>query len=139
MTNAPDLRARPPRRWSEEIGGIRWLPRLIDKARAAVAGTLGDYLFGQSPMDRGLLRALRLRHRELAAIVRISPDDAAVLEAIERRDPSALDRARVWSEPLAREHRLFFWLLDVDDGSRTAADWLGESRQTCVRMVGFYG
>jgi putative Mg2+ transporter-C (MgtC) family protein len=24
-------------------------------------------------------------------------------------------------------------------GSRTAADWLGESRQTCVRMGGFYG
>ncbi|MGB8519688.1 MAG: DUF5069 domain-containing protein, partial [Candidatus Tumulicola sp.] len=74
-----DLHAGPPRRWSEEIDGICWLPRLIDKTRAALAGTLGDYLFGQSPMDRALLRALGLSHREFAAIVRAAAGDDAVL------------------------------------------------------------
>jgi hypothetical protein len=113
----------PPRRWSEQIAGICWLPRLIDKARAALAGTLGDYLFGQSPTDRGLLYELGLSHREFAAIVLRAPDDEAVLASIAQRNPNALDRARAWSEPLAREHRLFLWLIDVDDGYR-GARWM---------------
>jgi len=108
----------PPRRWNEQLGGIYWLPRLVDKARAALAGTLGDYLYGQSPMDRGLLRALGVSHREFAVIVKSSPDDAAVLLALRDRDGAALDRARAWSQPLPRQHRLFFWFVDIDDGYR---------------------
>ena len=60
---ARDLTVVPPRRWSESLGGITWLPRLIDKARAALNGTLGSYLYGQSPMDRGLLKQLGLSHQ----------------------------------------------------------------------------
>jgi hypothetical protein len=115
---ARDLRVSPPRRCSERLAGICWLPRLIDKARAALAGTLGTYLFGQSPMDRGLLRVLRLSHREFAVVVMNAPDDDAVLAALETRDPASLARARIWSENLPARHRLFFWLLDVDDGYR---------------------
>ncbi len=115
---AKDLAAVPPRRWSEQLAGIYWLPRLIDKARSALSGTLGGYLFGQSPMDRGLLQELGLSHREFAVIVKNAPSDDAVLEAIRARDPAALDRARRWSEPLPREHKLFFWIIDVDDGYR---------------------
>lgn len=111
-----DLRDRPPRRWSEELGGIRWLPRLIDKARAARAGTLGDYLFGQSPMDRDLLDRLGLRHRDFYAIVGEAGGDDAVLRAIEARDPAALERARRWSDELAATHRLFLAIIDLDDG-----------------------
>lgn len=116
--DAKDLRAVAPRRWNERVAGIYWLPRLIDKARACVAGTLGDYLYGQSPMDRGLLRQLGLSHRALAEIVQSAHDDGAVVEAIGARDPAALDRARAWSERLPSEHRLFFWFIDLDDGYR---------------------
>jgi hypothetical protein len=119
---ARDLQTAPPRRWSDRLAGIYWLPRLIDKARAALAGRLGDYLFGQSPMDRGLLRTLGLSHRGFASIVRGAADDDAVLAAIAQRDPEALQRARVWSEALPEQHRLFFWFVDVDDGYRTT--WL---------------
>jgi hypothetical protein len=111
-----DLHAGPPRRWSEEIGGICWLPRLIDKTRAALAGTLGDYLFGQSPVDRGLLRALGMSHRDFASIVRDAPGDDAVLAAIAARDQQAPARARAWSVAMPARSRLFLWLLDVDDG-----------------------
>jgi hypothetical protein len=115
---ATDLRAGPPRRWNEKVAGIYWLPRLIDKARACVGGTLGDYLYGQSPMDRGLLRQLHLSHSALAEIVKTAFDDGAVVSAIEARDSTALDRARAWSERLPSEHRLFFWFIDLDDGYR---------------------
>ena len=104
------------------MDGIYWLPRLIDKARAALSGNLGDYLFGQSPMDRALLQKLGLRHREFAAIVREAADDDGVLAAIAAHDPEALPRARTWSERLPQRHRLFLWFIDVDDGYRTT--WL---------------
>ncbi|MDP9111911.1 MAG: DUF5069 domain-containing protein, partial [Candidatus Eremiobacteraeota bacterium] len=74
-----DLTAGPPRRWTRELDGIRWLPRLIDKTRAALAGTLGDYLYGQSPVDRALLRALGLGYRDFTAIVMQSANDDAVI------------------------------------------------------------
>lgn len=114
---AKDLRATPPRRWSDELGGIRWLPRIIDKARAAVNGGLGDYLYGQSPMDRGLLRALGLSYRDFTNLVReAGDDDERVLALLEERVPDGVEVARRWSAGLPQRHRLFFFLLDLDDG-----------------------
>jgi hypothetical protein len=111
-----DLRREPPRRWNVEIDGIVWMPRLIDKTRAALAGTLGPYLFGQSPIDREFLHALGMSHRAFAEIVAASPDDGSVIAALAGRDPQALDRARAWSATLARRHGKFLALLDMDDG-----------------------
>lgn len=112
----PDLRIVPPRRWSEELGGIRWLPRMIDKARAAMKGTLGDYLYGQSPMDHSLLRALGLSYRQFTAIVReAGGEDGRVLQLLEQRCPEGVKMARRWSEHLPRR-RAFLFLLDLDDG-----------------------
>ncbi|MDQ2679678.1 MAG: DUF5069 domain-containing protein [Candidatus Eremiobacteraeota bacterium] len=109
-----DLRVVPPRRWSEELGGIRWLPRLIDKTRAALAGTLGTYLYGQSPVDRDFLRALNMRYREFTRIVEESPDDGAVLAALRAR--GSLEAVQQFSETLPAKRGWFLWVLDVDDG-----------------------
>lgn len=113
---ALDLRVVSPRRWSEELGGIRWLPRLIDKTRAAAAGTLGTYLYGQSPVDRELLRALGLRYREFTQIIKDAPDDAAVLDALRARCPKGLEPAHQFSDALPYKLGWLMWLLDVDDG-----------------------
>ena len=111
-----DLNVGPPRRWTQELGGIRWLPRLIDKARAALAGTLGSYLYGQSPMDRDLLNKLGLGYRDFTAIVASAPSDAAVLEALQARSPQGVERARIWSANLHRSHWFFLLIMDLDDG-----------------------
>jgi predicted PurR-regulated permease PerM len=118
---AKDLSQAPPRRWSEELGGIRWLPRLIDKSRAAIAGTLSDYWYGQSPIDRGLLRALGLTYADFTRIVRAAGgDDNAVFAALQKRVPEGIERARAWSERLPSRHRLFLFLIDLDDGYNPA-------------------
>jgi len=122
--DAPDLRSKPPRRWTESNGGIRWLPRLTDKTRAALAGTLGGYLYGQSPVDRDLLRHLGIRYREFTELVRNAPDDAAVFAAIESRSPDGVARAREWSERLPYERRYFLWVIDVDDGYNPKLRWM---------------
>jgi len=114
--SVPDLRQRPPRRWSESLGQIRWLPRLIDKTRAALTGELGDYFFGQSPMDRALLRALGMGHREFARVVRDAPGDADVFAALQARSPEGIRAARQWSDALPRRHALFLFFIDLDDG-----------------------
>jgi hypothetical protein len=113
---ARDLRAGPPRRWNEEIDGIPWLPRLIDKARALQRGTLGTYLYGQSPTDKSLLQTLGLGHRSFAELIAGAGNDEAVLAAIAARDPLALERARAWGHDLGKRHGWFFFLLDIDDG-----------------------
>lgn len=106
----------PPRRWSDQLGGIYWLPRLTDKARSALDGKLGGYLYGQSPMDKGLLAQLGLSHRDFAVIVKNAADDDAVLAALSARDPEALARARTWSDELPARHKAFLRLMDLDDG-----------------------
>lgn len=104
-----------PRRWSDEIDGIRWLPRLIDKARMSSGGALGAYLFGHSPVDRALLARFGVTTVEFAAIVTASPDDAAVVSALRTR---GFDEARVrrWSDRLPRPYQVFIRVGEIDDG-----------------------
>lgn len=113
---AKDLRRDAPRRWSDDVDGIHWLGRLIDKTRATLAGTLGAYLYGQSPIDRAFLRQLGVGHRAFADIVAAAPDDAAVVAAFAARDPDALVRARAWSASLPQRMKFMLFLIDLDDG-----------------------
>ena len=111
-----DLRSRAPRRWKAAVQGVIWLPRMIDKARAYDAGTLGLYLYGQSPVDASLLAAGGIRYDDVLDAVRSSPDDAAVLAALERRVPGATVRLRAWSAKPPLSARIIFAWNDVDEG-----------------------
>lgn len=115
--------ASRPRRWTETLGGIRWLPRLIDKARMAQRGELGTYLFGHSPVDIGLLRRLHMTTREFADIVAASPDDDAVLAALRARgwDDARLSR---WSARLPMRHAWIIGLIDRDEDHVAKGPWL---------------
>lgn len=87
-----DLRTEPPRRWNEELGGVAWLPRIIDKARAHRAGLLGSYLYGHSPYDDAFLGILGLTYAAFSELVAAAADDDAVLRALDARDPVRLER-----------------------------------------------
>ena len=50
---AKDLSKEFPRSPLDELDGLPWLPRLIDKVRALQAGTLGDYTPFPCGGDRG--------------------------------------------------------------------------------------
>jgi hypothetical protein len=113
-----NLRESAPRRWNVEIGGVRWLARLADKARAAHSGSLGTYLYGQSPMDRSLLRELGCTHDEFARLAVAAENDDQLAAALTTHDPG-LQRARAWSDVLPKRYGWFLFLLDVDDGYRS--------------------
>jgi hypothetical protein len=111
-----DNTGMPPRRWCERIDGICWLPRMIDKARAYDAGTLGHYFFGQSPVDGSFLSAAGFDYADLLDAVRMAPDDAGVLAELERRAPGAGERMRAWSAKPGLVSTLTFHLVDADEG-----------------------
>jgi len=103
------------------VGGVVWLPRFIDKARAQRAGTLGTYLFGQSPVDDQMLEAAGLSYRRFMAIVDAhGTDDVAVLGEIEAQRPGATERLREWSAIMPKKRAAHMAILDLDDGYRTA-------------------
>ena len=51
LSNAPDLRTGFPRSPNADLGHFVILPRIIDKCRALVAGTNGEYNYN-CPLDR---------------------------------------------------------------------------------------
>jgi hypothetical protein len=111
QTSAP----RVPRRWNVEVDGIKWLPRLCDKARMSRAGTLGTYLVGHSPVDYALLTRLGITTDEFVEIANTLPDDTSVLSALRAR---GFDEARVrrWSDRFETSYRVFIPAWDIDEG-----------------------
>jgi hypothetical protein len=86
-----------------ELEGYAWIPRMIDKARAARAGSIGDYLY-PCPIDRTCLRRLGLGAETFADIASTLVDDEGVLAELRRRGiPTA---TQAWFDPVALEHEL---------------------------------
>jgi hypothetical protein len=107
-----------PRRWSEEIDGIRWLPRLIDKVRMRERGELGAYLVGHSPVDAAFLNRVGLTTEEFVALVGTESGDAGVLAALRARGFDE-ERLRRWSERFPQTYKTYIALWDLDEGYRT--------------------
>ena len=72
-----DLRTGPPRSLRERLGGYVHLARMIDKCRAKLAGTIGDYIY-PCPLDQRLLDFARIDPDQLLDQVRQQPDEAVV-------------------------------------------------------------
>ena len=77
---AKDLTKEEPRDRDEELGGYRWLPRMIDKARATFAGTNGDYTH-PCPGDKAFLAFIKMDPEEFREIImRTETDDEVLAE-----------------------------------------------------------
>jgi hypothetical protein len=113
---------RLPPRWNAEVDGIRWLPRMIEKARMRERGTLGAYLIGHSPVDAALLKRLNITTAAFVDLVREQPDDTSVLTALRARrfDEAAVRR---WSEAFPRRYALYITLWDLDEGYTAPKRW----------------
>ncbi|KXK01271.1 MAG: hypothetical protein NBKEAIPA_02339 [Nitrospirae bacterium] len=110
-----DLRQRPPRRWSESLGGLIWLPRLIDKVRAFQAGTLGAYAY-PSALDRSFMRSFHLTPALIERLVRENSSEESLGRAVRALIPMTDEEIDHRTELFRRNYRLAFALLDRDDG-----------------------
>ncbi len=87
----------------ETLEGYAWLPRMIDKARAASAGTLGDYVH-PCPVDRRCLALLGVGARRFGEIASGARTAADVLAGLERA--GARPAAEAWFDAVAFEEGL---------------------------------
>lgn len=85
------------------LDGYAWLPRMIDKSRAARAGTLGDGVH-PCPVDRRCLALLGIDLATFSEVVARSADDGEVLAGL--RAAGIAPAAAAWFDALAWEDAL---------------------------------
>ncbi len=138
--SAPDLTKSPPRSARVRLGGYNILPRALDKGRAALAGTNGEYHFA-CPLDQRFLEFAGIDADALKAQLAAGKGDGEILEWIranakskpteneiaaysafnEQRAPGDADSREFFNGEAKRAgpHRddiaTWFELLDVDD------------------------
>ena len=76
---APDLTIRPPRSSRCRLGGFAILPRMLDKGRAVLAGTNGEYHY-DCPHDQHLINFLGFDPGALREQLALGKGDGEILE-----------------------------------------------------------
>lgn len=76
-----------PRPRARVVGGVEWLGRMSDKARAAANGTIGDYIF-PCPADKKLLAALELEPEAFQKVAVNASDDESLLRGVKEASPA---------------------------------------------------
>jgi hypothetical protein len=85
-----------PRRGRDALDGYLWLARVFDKARAAAAGTIFDYIY-PCPMDRAVFDRWGITARMFDAALDTCQTDEEILAWIKARVPEARrDDANRW-------------------------------------------
>ena len=100
---APDLTQRPPRSPRSRLGGYTLLPRMLDKGRATLAGTNGEYHYN-CPLDQRLLSFVGIDSKKLLAELKKGKGDGEILAWIEanakhQRSPWEIQQ---WSDYMDR-------------------------------------
>jgi hypothetical protein len=83
MNSAPDLRQRPPRSPRVRLGGYVMLARILDKGRAELAGTAGEYKFN-NPMDHHFFRFTGITPEALREQLASGKGDGEILAWVEQ-------------------------------------------------------
>lgn len=76
--SAPDLTQHPPRSPRVRLGGFVHLPRLLDKARAAATGKLGEFIY-PCPLDNRFFAFTGLGADALLAEAKTGKSDTEML------------------------------------------------------------
>lgn len=98
---APDLTRHPPRSPRVTLGGYVQLPRILDKARAAAVGRLGDYEF-PAPLDAHFHAFTGITSANLSALVQSGSSDTDVIAWIQPRVGRSPTEIADWSASLSR-------------------------------------
>jgi hypothetical protein len=104
---APDLTKSPPRSPRVRLGGYPILPRMLDKGRATLAGTQGEYSFG-CPTDERFLDFVGVTADALKAQLAQGKGDWETLQWVQangthQRGPSEIAAWAAWADGVAPE------------------------------------
>ena len=76
-----------PRPRERVVGGIEWLARMTDKARAEAKGTIGAYIY-PCPADKKLLAALEMDPETFQQIAVNAKNDDDVYAGVKEKSPT---------------------------------------------------
>ncbi len=123
--SAPDLTQHPPRSVRVRLGGYAHLPRLLDKARAVIAGKGGDYHYN-CPLDERLFAFTGISPDAMLAEIKTGKTDVQILEWVEitsKRQPWEVAAWSAWLEQngpgSAEGHE---WAASVIKGNKSERD-----------------
>ena len=86
LTHAPNLNQSPPRSPRVRLGGYVVLPRILDKGRAELAGTAGEFKYN-NPADYHWFRFTGITPEALKAELATGKGDGEILAWIEQNAP----------------------------------------------------
>jgi len=138
--NPSDLTQHPPRSPRVRLGGFVILPRMLDKGRATIAGTNGEYNY-DCPLDQRFLEFMGVDPEALKEQLALGKGDGEILAWIhvnaknkptefaieawsnygERRVPNDIERRKYFNEthtklaPAREDIATWFDMLDLDD------------------------
>jgi hypothetical protein len=92
----PDLTQHPPRSPRVQLGGFVHLPRLLDKARATLAGKVGEYHYN-CPLDQQFLTFTGIGHEDVLAELKKGRSDSQMLEWVRSRSKRLPSEVAAWS------------------------------------------
>jgi hypothetical protein len=87
LNHAPNLTQRPPRSPRVRLGGYVVLPRILDKGRAEIAGTAGEFKYN-NPGDYHWFRFTGITPEALKAELATGKGDAEMLAWIQENAPN---------------------------------------------------
>ena len=121
-----DLRKDFPRSMRVKMDGYVHLARMVDKCRAVLAGTEGEYIY-PCPMDERLMGFTGITDKEFTATVKANPTDRGVARWFKKAaTPHPQVELHEWNEMMLTrgpstpdKQRYFNKLRDAVDPSRT--------------------
>ena len=115
LNSAKNLFHEPPRSPRIQIRGYALIARLVDKGRAALNGTIGDYYY-DCVLDKILFAFKALTGKEVGKVLATGATDDEVAEWIDTHGtPRTADEVIEWSKFVERENRVLFDYLENDD------------------------
>jgi Domain of unknown function (DUF5069) len=95
--NPTDLTQRPPRSPRVKLGGLVLLPRMLDKGRAHLAGTVGEYHFN-CPLDQRVATFLGVNADDVLKLLKDGKSDSEILAWIRDNTKRSDFEIYQWSE-----------------------------------------
>jgi uncharacterized protein DUF5069 len=100
---AKDLTVAEPHPLDCQLDGYAWIPRMLDKARATLAGTAGRFQFG-CPVDHTCMARLGIAPDLVLDLAARHADDARVLDELRAHGIPSAEEA--WFDGVAVEDQL---------------------------------
>ena len=114
--STPDLTVHPPRSVHVRLGGYAQLPRLLDKARATLAGKNGSYDFN-CPMDRLFFDFTGIDHDAFLAELKQGRSDTEMLAYVRGHTKRLPSEIHAWS----------MWIEQHGPGGAGGHEWIAET------------